>query len=65
MYDYHHVLLLGRVTSGVGGDMILQKATEVLKKDFPDLATKISVHLPDEKTKRVGQAVAAASLPAL
>jgi predicted NBD/HSP70 family sugar kinase len=65
LYDYSHVLILGRVTSGSGGDLILANAQEVLAKEFPDLAGKISVSLPDEKSKRLGQAVAAASLPAL
>ncbi len=63
MYDYRHLLVLGRVTSGAGGDLILRKAREVLSADFPELAQKLSLHLPDEKSKRVGQAVAAASLP--
>jgi predicted NBD/HSP70 family sugar kinase len=65
MYEYRHVLVLGRVTSGAGGDLIVRKANEVLRTDFPDLAEKVSLHLPDEKSKRVGQAVAAASLPAI
>ena len=63
MYDFRHLLVLGRVTSGAGGDLIVQKAKEVLRADFPDLAQKLSLHLADEKSKRVGQAVAAASLP--
>ena len=41
----------------------MQKAKEVLRADFPELAQTLSLHLPDEKSKRVGQAVAAASLP--
>jgi len=65
MYDFSHVLVLGRVTSGAGGDLIVEKATEVLRTDFPELAQKLSLHLPNEKSKRVGQAVAAASLPEL
>ena len=65
MYDFRHLLVLGRVTSGAGGDLIVQKAMEVLHADFPELAQKLSLHLPDEKSKRVGQAVAAASLPSL
>jgi predicted NBD/HSP70 family sugar kinase len=65
MYSYKHVLILGRVTSGVGGDVILEKAQEVLRVEFPELSEKLSLHLPDEKNKRVGQAVAAASLPVL
>ena len=62
-YSIKHVLILGRVTSGDGGNIILNKANEVLKGEFPELAGRISLHLPDEKTRRIGQAVAAASLP--
>ena len=64
-YDLSHVLTLGRVTSESGGDLILKKANEVLRSEFPELASKILLHLPDEKSKRHGQAVAAASLPIL
>ena len=64
-YDFNHLLALGRVTSGRGGEQILAKATDVLNEEFPDLAAKIKLQLPDEKSKRVGQAVAAASLPKL
>ncbi len=64
-YDLKHVLILGRVTSGEGGNLILGKALEVLRTEAPDLAGKIQVHLPDEVHRRVGQAIAAASLPAL
>jgi len=63
-YEMKHVLILGRVTSGIGGEIILAKAGEVLAKEFPEL-TNVSVTLPDEKARRVGQAVAAASLPAI
>ena len=63
MYDFRHLLVLGRVTSGAGGELIVGKANEVLRADFPELAQRLSLHLPDEKSKRVGQAVAAASLP--
>ena len=62
-YDFSHLLILGRVTSGVGGDIILAKAREILKGEFPDVTRKAEVHVPDEKSRRVGQAVAAASLP--
>lgn len=60
-----HVLTLGRVTSGAGGDLILSNARRVLHAEFPELAGAIELHLPDEKSKRHGQAVAAASLPTL
>jgi predicted NBD/HSP70 family sugar kinase len=62
-YDFKNVLILGRVTSGPGGDVIIQGAKEVLRVEFPDLAKGIAFHIPDEKDKRRGQAVAAASLP--
>ena len=64
-YDFRHALILGRVTTGQGGDIVLDKAREVLNKEFPAVAEKIALHVPDEKSRRVGQAVAAASLPEL
>lgn len=62
-YGCGRVLLLGRVMSGTGGDIILQKAGEVLRDEYPEYAEKIKPTLPDEKSRRVGQSVAAASLP--
>ena len=64
-YDLENVLILGRVTSGPGGEIIIAGAKEVLQMEFPELADKIAFHIPDEKQKRHGQAVAAASLPAI
>ncbi len=61
-YDIKHVLLLGRVTSGEGGNIIIEKAKEVLKSEFPEL--KFALEMPDEKNRRVGQSIAAASLAA-
>ncbi len=62
-YDIECLMLLGRVMSGKGGDTILRVCKEVLSDEFPALAAKVNVTLPDEKTRRVGQSVAAASLP--
>ncbi len=62
-YDMKHVLIMGRVTSGDGGVILLERAQEVLDTEFPELAKKIQLHIPDEKARRVGQSVAAASLP--
>jgi len=62
-YDFDDVLILGRVTTGQGGDIVLDRAREVLRQEFPALAGKLALHVPDEKSRRVGQAVAAASLP--
>ena len=64
-YDIKHVLIMGRVTSGEGGQILLERAQEVLDKEFPELAKKIELHIPDENSRRVGQSVAAASLPEL
>ena len=64
-YDFGHLLILGRVTTGQGGDILIAKAREVLKLEFPEMARKVAIHVPDEKSRRVGQAVAAASLPEL
>ena len=62
-YDIKHVLIMGRVTSGEGGVILLERAQEVLDKEFPELAAKVKLHIPDENSRRVGQSVAAASLP--
>ncbi|MBR7122539.1 MAG: ROK family protein [Oscillospiraceae bacterium] len=62
-YELKHLMLLGRVMSGKGGDTILRVCQEVLADEFPRLADSMRVMLPDEKTRRVGQSVAAASLP--
>ena len=64
-YDINHVLIMGRVTSGKGGEILLERAQEVLDKEFPELAKKINLNIPDENARRVGQSVAAASLPKL
>lgn len=64
-YELEHVLILGRVTSGEGGGIILGRAREVLDAEFPEISRRLALHTPDETGKRHGQAVAAASLPSL
>ena len=64
-YTLEHVLILGRVTSGSGGDLMLDQTQKCLKEQYPRLAESLALHIPDETMKRHGQAVAAASLPAL
>ena len=64
-YEMKHVLIMGRVTSGKGGEILLARAQEVLDTEFPELAAKCKLHIPDESSRRVGQSVAAASLPTL
>ncbi|MBQ8302417.1 MAG: ROK family protein [Clostridia bacterium] len=61
-YDIKQVLIMGRVTSGEGGVILLERAREVLEKEFPEIAEKVTLNIPDEKARRVGQSVAAASL---
>ncbi len=56
-------MILGRVTAGVGGELMKHQAEFILKTDFPELAERIVIYLSDEKSRRVGQAVAAATLP--
>lgn len=63
LYHYRHVLLLGRVMSGKGGDLLLDTCKKVLAKEYPEVNGKINLALPDEKFRRVGQSAAAASLP--
>lgn len=61
-YNIKHVLILGRCTSGRGGDLILEGAKVVLQNEFPELAKRLHIQLPDEKSRRVGQSIAAAGL---
>lgn len=64
-YPFRHVLVLGRVLTGPGGELLLKWARRVLEAEFPDLAAKVLLHLPGESDRRHGQAIAAASLPSL
>lgn len=64
-YELRHVLILGRCTSGRGGELLIEWVNKVFEAEFPELLKRFTVHLPDEKMRRVGQSVAAASLPAL
>ncbi len=64
-YELKHVLILGRCTSGSGGPLILEGANAVLRAEFPEIASQVIIQLPDEKNRRVGQSIAAASLPAI
>ena len=60
-YDIRHVQMMGRVMSGKGGDIIMEVASRVMDEEYPDV--KFRPEAPDEKTRRVGQSAAAASLP--
>jgi predicted NBD/HSP70 family sugar kinase len=64
-YEIDNLLTLGRVTSGVGGEIIIDAASQVVEKEFPELAGRVRMTTPDEKFKRHGQAIAAASLPSI
>jgi predicted NBD/HSP70 family sugar kinase len=64
-YDFKNLLVLGRVSSGQGGEIILEQSRKVLELEFPELNDSLKFQTPDEKMKRHGQAVAAASLPSL
>ncbi|MFM9000842.1 MAG: ROK family protein, partial [Opitutia bacterium] len=62
-YDFDAILSMGRVTTGAGGDLVSRMAAKVLADEFPEL--RVDILAPDEKDKRHGQAVAAASLAPL
>ena len=62
-YELEHIMMLGRVMSGKGGETVLRVCNTILQAEFPALAAKCRIALPDEKTRRVGQSVAAATLP--
>lgn len=64
-YEIDHLLLMGRVTSGDGGSLMIESAKTLLKQQHPALSERINLTTPDEKMKRHGQAIAAASLPAI
>lgn len=61
-FDFDHVMVLGRVMSGYGGDIIVKQAELILKAYFPEIDQHVTIHLPDESNRRVGQSIAAASL---
>lgn len=62
-YKIGSVLLLGRVTAGRGGAVLLESCKRTLAEEFPGWTAKLT--LPDESSRRVGQSIAAASLPAI
>jgi len=62
-YALKRILILGRVTSGDAGNILIEEANRVLKADFPEIATRVILSVPSEKEKRHGQAMVAASLP--
>ena len=64
-YDYQNLMILGRVTSGFGGSVILETAKMGLEALDPALAEQIDIFMPDEKARRLGQSVAAAQIPEL
>ena len=64
-YDFDDALILGQLASGKGGLIAVRKAQAVLKREFPELSARVQLRTPDNSTRRVEQAVAAASLPPL
>jgi predicted NBD/HSP70 family sugar kinase len=63
-YSIDHVMILGRVSKGAGGDLMLETAKKVLEEEFPEIP-KITFHTADDHFKAVGQCIAAAALPEL
>ncbi len=64
-YNLSHILILGRVTSGKAGHLIVEKTKEVLEKEFPEIHKEVKIYLPEETERRLGQSIVAASLPVL
>lgn len=64
-YGVENLLVLGRVSSGAGGDIVMTEARRLMDKEYPALSKKVQFRIPDEKSRRHGQAVAAASLPSI
>lgn len=64
-YDIRHLVILGSVVAGRGGTVVVEECRRILREEYPELAERLSIHLPDENSRRLGQAIAAASLPAL
>merc|ERR1712087_430986 len=63
-YKIDHVMILGRVSKGAGGDLMLDTAKKVLETEFPDIPP-ITFHTADDHFKAVGQCIAAAALPSI
>lgn len=61
IYPLCHVMVLGRVASGIGGEWMTETCRRVLAEEYPQLP--LEVLLPDDRFRRIGQSVAAASLP--
>jgi predicted NBD/HSP70 family sugar kinase len=62
-YQIEYILMMGRVTSGTGGAVIIDTANHIIQEEYPDIYARVNLSLPDEKSRRVGQSIAAASLP--
>jgi len=63
-YKIDHVMILGRVSKGNGGDLMLEVAKKVLQTEFPEYAG-MQFHTADDHFKAVGQCIAAAALPVI
>ena len=40
-YDFQQALILGRVTTGRGGDIVIETARGTLKRNFPEVARRL------------------------
>ena len=62
-YGFKHVLLLGRVMSGRGGDIILDVCKQVLADEYPEIAGQDQPH-PARREGPPGGPVRGRRLPA-
>merc|ERR1711981_206245 len=63
-YKIDNVMILGRVSKGAGGDLMMATAKKVLETEFPEIPP-ITFHTADDHFKAVGQCIAAAALPTI
>lgn len=58
LYKIKKAIFLGRVASGKGGEILLERAREIIKKE----GSSLEIVLPDEMSRRLGQSFTAAGL---
>lgn len=64
-YPLRCVVMMGGAVAGVAAELMLERAREVLRGEFPALAECVELTALDGQDRRHGQAIAAASLPRL
>lgn len=58
LYQIKKAIFLGRVASGKGGEILLERARQIIKNE----GSSVEIVLPDEMSRRLGQSFTAAGL---